>query len=254
MKFLSTGAVLLTAAVFAASGIAGNVALPNGPYLIADGSATLEAPPDFVTIKFTLSKTAPTTAEAAQVVDGKTKDVLEVLHSFKIPEKDIRASSVSVSANYDYQGSKQIYVGQQVSRDFKVTLNDLGNYSALMQKLLKANIDSIDNITFDTSHHSEYDNRVMQMAISDAHERGLQMAKTVSATLGNAYALASQDYKSFIGNGFPLQSALYGGVSMLASPAPPPPPPPPGYVVPKSITISYDVTIVYAMSYGKPSR
>jgi uncharacterized protein len=250
MKFLFTSVVLLAAVVFSASGIAGNVALPNGPYLIADGSATLEAPPDFVIIKFTLSKTAPTTAEAAQVVDGKTKDVLEVLHSFKIPEKDIRASSVSVSADYDYQASKQIYAGQQVSRDFKVTLNDLGNYSALMQKLLKANIDSIDNITFDTIHHSAYDNKLMQMAIRDAHDRGMQMAKTVGATLGNAYALASHDYESFLGNGFPLQSALNGRVPMLASVAPPPPPPP-GYVVPKSITISYDVTIVYAMSYGK---
>lgn len=250
MKIALTLSLLFVAALISGHGLAGNIALPNGPYLIADGSATLEAPPDFVTIKFTLTKTSPTTAEAAQVVDGKTKDVLEVLHSFKIPDNNIRASSVSVSADYDYQGDKQIYEGQLVSRDFKVKLTDMRNYSALMQNLLKANIDSIGNITFDTSRHSEYENTVMQMAIHDAHERGMQMAKMVGATLGNAYALASRDYESFLGNGFPLQSALIGRVPMLGSVAPPPPPPP-GYVVPKSITITYGVTVVYAMSYGK---
>lgn len=247
MKIWKIAFLGLMATLISASAFAGDVSLPNGPYLIADGSATYEAVPDFVKIKFSISKTAPTTAAASAIVDKESEAVFKVLKSHKIPDKDIRASSINVSEDYDDSGSKQVYKGQQVSRDFKVTLYALQDYSGFIRDLLKTNIDSISDITFNTTRYSEDEAKVMRMAIDDAHTHADIMAKQLGAVLGEAYAAAPQAYRSYMINGFPMQGE-YG----LASPVPNAvPPPPPGYVVPKSISISYDVTIVYSMTYGK---
>lgn len=225
--------------------MAGVSPLPDGPYVVADGEATLQVPPDTAIIEFSLSRTAKTTALAAQAVDDKTAAALKVVKDLSIPLDDVHASSVEVRADYDYQGEKQTYKGQLVERDVRITLHDLSKFSALMQGLLDVNIDEMHQVDFSSSHDAENKRKAMDAAIDDAHAQADEMATHAGRHLGNAYSMASNEYRSFQTQGFPFAFTMPAEADVLAAPA--------GrgsrtYVVPKTIEAHYKVTVVYTLT------
>lgn len=223
---------------------AGNSPLPDGPYVVADGSADIEVAPDYAIIKFNLSNSAKTTAEAAESVEAKTQAVLKVFRGLTIPQQDIRAATVNVEPQYDYSQGKQVYTGQTVSRDIQVTLHDLRKYADLMQGLLDANIDNTEGVEFLTSQEVQDKQQAMDEAIDDAHAQAEEMAKHAGMRLGMAYAVASSKYRGYITSGYPMAFDISETAMMKMAPSQHL-----TFVAPKTIMISYQVTMVYLMGH-----
>ena len=241
---MKTISIIVLGFVMSAPVFAGTSPLPDGPYVVADGEATLQVPPDTATIGFSLSHTGTTTAIAAKVVDDKTAAALKVIKDLSIPLDDVHASSVEVRADYDYQGEKQTYKGQNVSRDVRVTLHDLGKFAALMQGLLDANIDEMGQVAFSSSHETENKRKTMDAAMDDAHTQADEMATHAGLHLGKAYSIASNEYRNFQTQGFPFAFTMPAEADMVTAQA--------GrqrtYLVPKTIEAHYKVTVVYTLT------
>lgn len=234
--------------VFSLVGIPGAFAagpLPDGPYLIATGTATTDATPDYATFNLSVEGLAPTTSAASAIVDDKSDKVFAVIKKAGIADEDIRASSLNVSPSYDYDGDKRVYRGQEVSRNFRVTLHDLKSFSSLVQGLLDADLDQLDDVTFGSSKEADIEKHNLESAIDKAREQADDMAARAGEHVDRIYGMAPEQYSNFITQQFPYQYTNYGtaqlgkievtGTRFKRTE---------GYIIPKSITFSSTVTIV----------
>lgn len=220
-------------------------ALPDGPYLIAAGTAKTDVAPDYATLNLTVDGLAPTTSAASAIVDDKSDKVVVVLKKASIADEDIRASTLNVSPSYDYEGEKRVYKGQYVTRNFKVTLHDLKNFSSLIQGLLDADVDELNEVEFGSSKEADIGKHNLEAAIDKAREQADDMAARAGEHVDRIYGMAPEQYSNFITQQFPYEYANYGtaqlgkievtGTRLKRSE---------GYIIPKSITFSATVTIV----------
>ncbi len=220
-------------------------ALPDGPYLIAAGTAKTDVAPDYATLNFSVFGRAPTTSAASAIADDKSDKVFAVLKKAGIADEDIRASSLNVIPSFDFNGNKRTYTGQDVSRNFKVTLHDLRNFSSLIQGLLDADLDEMNEVEFGSSKEADIEKHNLEAAIDKAREQADDMAARAGEHVDRIYGMAPEQYSDFITQQFPYGHADYGtaqlgkievtGTRLRRSE---------GYMIPKSITFSATVTIV----------
>lgn len=219
--------------------------LPDGPYLIATGTAKADIAPDYATLNLSVRGLAPTTPAASDIVDDKSAKVFAVLKKVGIADEDIRASNLNISPDYDYDGDKRVYKGQEVSRDFRVTLHDLKGFSSLVQGLIDTDLDELNNVEFGSSKEGDIEKHNLESAIDKAREQADDMAARAGEHVDRIYGMAPEQYSNFITQQFPYQYASYGtaqlgkievtGSRIKRTDA---------YIIPKSITFSSTVTIV----------
>lgn len=223
-------------------------ALPDGPYVIATGKATANITPDYAVITFSIEGLAPTTSAASAIVQQKAGKVFAALKAAGISDDDIRASSLNVMPFYDYAGDKRNYRGQDVKRNFRVTLHDLKNFSSLLQSLLDANLDELGDVDFGSSREVQIKKSTLESAIDNARKQAEDMAEHADEHVKRIYGMAPGQYSNFITQDFPYAYASYGsqqlgkievtGTDLGAIKRTE------GYIIPKSITFSATVTIV----------
>lgn len=242
----SIHAFLIVAAMAASTGVLAAGALPDGPYLIASGTATTDVAPDYVDINFEIEGEALKRADASAAADKQAVKLFTILKAAGVAEGDIRAASITVSPDYQYEdnGNKRTYKGEVVTRVFKVTLRDLSKFSALVQDLLEADLD-IGDAEFGSSHKDEIEKHNLEAAIADARKRADDMAAQVGEHVDRVYGMAPGQYSAFITQEFPYGGSYYGasqygkievtGSRVKRTET---------YLVPKSITFNSNVTIV----------
>jgi uncharacterized protein len=242
MKFALTGVVLIASTLIPTSELLAAGALPSGPYVIATGTATSDIAPDYAVFIFSVNGLAQTTSDASTLVDQKTAKILAVLKEDGIADDDIRASNLNVSPSYDYDGNKRIYRGQNVIRDFRVTLHDLKKFSSLVQGLIDANTDEISDVDFGSSKETEIKKQNLEAAIDDARKQANYMAARAGEHVVRIYGMAPGEYSSFIRQDFPMEgyASQLGNIEVTGSRIKRTE----AYIVPKSIRFSSTVTIV----------
>lgn len=224
-------------------------ALPDGPYVIASGQATTDVAPDYAVITLTVEALAPTTSAASAQTDAKTAKIMDILKGAGLKDEDVRASGLKVNPSYDYVNDKKVFQGQDVTRDFKVTLHDLKKFSDLIQGLLDSDIDYLGDVEFGSSRRAEIERTTLEAALDDARRQADDLANHAGENVDRVYGLAPGQYSSFITQEFPYQSYYNNsalgkievtGTRIKRTDAT-------AYIVPKSITFSASITVVYTV-------
>jgi uncharacterized protein len=239
---------MLICALGCANGALAAGALPDSPYVIATGKATTDVVPDYAVFSFSIEGLAPTTEAASAIVGQKATKVFAVLKAARVSNDDVRASSVNVTPSYDYAGDRRNYRGQDARRGFKVTLHDLKNFSSLLQGLLDANLDQIDDVEFGSSKEDQIEKSNLESAIDNARKQAEDMAGRAGEHVDKIYGMAPGQYSNFITQDFPYEYSGNGtsqlgkievtGTDIGAAKREQ------GYFIPKSITFTSTVTIV----------
>lgn len=245
MKTILTGAILLVAALMPASELFAAGALPNGPYVIATGKAKTDIAPDNAVVTFSVEALAPTTSAASKMIDQKSAKIFATLKNIGIADEDIRASTLDVSPRYDYVHDKRVFSGQDLTRNFRVTLNNLKKFSNLIKGLLNADVDQLNYVDFGSSKEAEIKKHNMETAIDNARKLANDMATRAGEHIDRIYGMAPGEYSDYITQDFPMEYRTYGnrglasievtGTRIKGTDA---------YIIPKSITFSTTVTIV----------
>lgn len=164
--------------------------LPNKPHLIVEGHGVVKQVPDIVTINFDVTTTASSLAAAKQSVDKTVHAAIKAARAQNIDEDQINASKIQAHPHYEWTRNKREYKGETVTRQVEVRLTDVKRYNALVDALLGAGINRLQNVTMDFSQRQALENKAMKLALKDAEHQAKSIAKTLSQKLAGVFQVA----------------------------------------------------------------
>jgi uncharacterized protein YggE len=151
-------------------------AQPAPAQLSVQGEGYVEATPDLVIVDVTVSHTGKTLAEAKQQVDSIGNAVIRAADLHGIKNDDLQASKIQAAPEYDWNNGQRVLRGQQVTRQFELTLRDIDRYGALIQALADAEVTQINSTRMEFSKQEQLDNAALRKAIANARAKAQEMA------------------------------------------------------------------------------
>lgn len=166
--------------------------LPSGPHVVAPGEGEVIAVPDMVEIEVSVRVLAANPGLAKRNADVAVDRFLQVLHKHKIAERDVRASSLSLSEEFDYDNrDRRVSQGHVATRDVTVTLHGTDTFNDILDEALAAGMTRIDNIRFKSEKETELRIEARRKAAEDSRRRAIELAQAYGTQLGPVYSINS---------------------------------------------------------------
>lgn len=166
----------IAALLLTTCGLAGADTLCVPPQLSTQADGFVEAVPDIVLISVSISHTAPTLAEAKQQVDTIGNGVIRAADLHGISTRDLQASKIQASPDYDWNNGMRVLRGQQVSRQFELKLRNIDRYGELIQALADAEVTQINSINTEFSTIEKLEQAALKQAIANVRDKAKGMA------------------------------------------------------------------------------
>ncbi len=163
------------------------------------GSSKVSVEPDIAKFTFAISEQGIDLAAIKGGIDAKTSNVVALCKRLGVETKDISSSEVSIHPQYNYQTKK--FLGYEVSREIKVTLNDLKKYTALVNGSIESGITTIRGISLDSSKRDELELKALGAASSAAKRKAMVLANNNGVTVGEVISIEE--------SGVPSESRMY---------------------------------------------
>jgi uncharacterized protein len=97
--------------------------------------------------------------------------IISVLSTFNIPQKNVQTFDYQVNTEYDYVDGKQIFRGYRVSNLLKVTLDEVNQLGAIINRVIEAGANYVSNVQFSVSDPNPYYLQALKRALRNAHEK-----------------------------------------------------------------------------------
>lgn len=167
-----------------------------------DGEGRVFAKPDIAAVSFSILTEAVTSKVAQDDNSKKSQKVVDFLKSQGIEEKDIKTSGYNVYPQYgypkpiplgvevqsypapDYYPSNPKITGYQVSQSFEVKVRDLERVSAILDGLVTAGANQVNNLGFQIDDIEKVKNEARELAIKNAKEKASTLKKQIGIRLG----------------------------------------------------------------------
>lgn len=154
---------------------------PRIPTLNANGAGSVSVAPDIAIVTIGVVTREDTARAALSANNADLRDVIAAIKAEEIDEADIGTSGFSVTPlfkgkgssilNYDSDGTNEI-VGYEVSNTVQVTIRDLANSGAVLDKVVSSGANRISGIRFDVSDPQAASDRALAAAIAEARRLG----------------------------------------------------------------------------------
>ncbi|HEA17232.1 MAG: SIMPL domain-containing protein [Pseudoalteromonas prydzensis] len=175
-----------------------NTALPANRHIAVIGEAQLKAKPDIAVINLEVESLQGSSLDAKKDVDNRINSFLAGISNFNIDETNVSASTINTQPSYSYsENDKQQLEGYIANRSIKVTLTDIKRLNALLDFALSVKVDAIKSIELKSSAAKTLKEQVNVLAVSDAKEKAISLAKAFGARLGGIYSINSATNNSF---------------------------------------------------------
>jgi len=117
------------------------------------GNSEVKVKPDYATIQIGAESTEKTTSEALRALNLQIDQLIKVIKSQGVAEKDYSTSSLRLSQVYDFQNGENILTGQKASQTLSVKIRNISADGAAIGKLIdeasKINGLVVNGVTFD---------------------------------------------------------------------------------------------------------
>src|SRR5579872_5138941 len=164
--------------------------LPAKPYIEVSGHGELHLAPDLMHVTLTVEKTDMDLGVARQDVEQRATKVIELARKLGIADKDIEAAAIYVSPQYEWVNRSQQFKGQHVTRSISLTLRNIDRYTDLVNGLIIAGVTRLDAVTPDRSDRRALEQKALQLAVIEAHDKAAGMATTAGVSLGPVNSIA----------------------------------------------------------------
>lgn len=209
--------------------------------ITVDGEASIYADPDHASMNFGIVTGAATVGEALRANNQKMDSVLGALRGIGVKDSELQTSTFSIQplhprikdGGYDYN---QIS-GYEVTNSITVTVSDLKKVGPVIDAAANLGATTSNSVVFEVNNREELLDKVRVLAMKNAKHKADLLAGAVGATVGPLITVGSS------------MVATTEREFAPAPPLPPPPPPPaPGTsILPGQLTISANVTAVFAL-------
>lgn len=164
-------------------------------------------------------------SDAGGAVDSNnanTQQVKDILLEKGVKPEDIQTTNFSIWPNQQYdQTGKMTGIVYMVDNSLRVTLRDLDQLGELLNTVIDAGANRIDNIQFDVEDRSEALSEARKLAVEDAEEQAQELADAAGLSLGSIQSIStsgsSMPYPMFEGIGGGGDGAA-AGLSVPVSP------------------------------------
>jgi uncharacterized protein YggE len=153
------------------------------PQISVSGEGKVKVIPDEAVISIAVETKGEESAKVKKENDVVIDKVLKYLKSTKINQKDIKTERVSLYPSYDYNKKKNYYMATQT---ISITLRDLSTYDVLMDELVKAGVNRVNGVTFQSSEMEKLKSEARMMAVADAKKKAEDFAGALGQKVGKA--------------------------------------------------------------------
>jgi uncharacterized protein YggE len=211
--------------------------------ITVDGQATIYVDPDHASIDLGVDTQAASVGEALKQNNAKMNAVLDALRADGVARSDIQTTQFSIvpqhplvkNATYQ-QYDYSVVSGYEVTNKITVTVSDLTKVGSIVDAAANAGANSSNSVVFEIKNRDELLDKVRAQAMRNAKHKADMLANAVGAQVGALITVGNTNVRSM--------------ESEMAPPAPPPPPPPPPggtAILPGQLSVSADVTAVFAL-------
>jgi uncharacterized protein YggE len=186
------------------------VALISAPCMAGDeskrtinvtGTATVKVVPDEVTLTIGVTNTNLALELAKKEVDAGIKKVMVVVKEMGIEAKDVQTDRLSMYPNYQYHNGAEsdkppTFVGYCVSNHVCIVLRDISKCEDLITALFAAGINTIDDVTFQTSKLREHRDQARLLAVRAAKEKAALIAGEFGMKVGKPITIKEEPQRS----------------------------------------------------------
>ncbi|WP_443750734.1 SIMPL domain-containing protein [Asticcacaulis solisilvae] len=173
----ATTALAVAASLFAAPMAFAADTLPSPPMMMPttlslSATGQVSATPDMATIGFAVVTQGKTASDAMKANNARMNAVLAALKTAGIAAKDIRTSSLNLNPQYVYNNNQPPQLTGYEARDqITVRVNDLNQTGPVIDAVIKAGINQIDQINFGLKNDDAVLDQARQQAVATLQQR-----------------------------------------------------------------------------------
>ena len=185
--------------------------------ITAQGTATVTAEPDMVTVTANASVSAKTVGEAQEAMNKIIASVTDKLIQLGVAQDDIVTSNYSYYPTYNYDADTPTVSGYQANHTLSITCRDVDMLDSVVGVVTDSGMSEIYNVSYDVSNRSELYKQALALAIDAAAKKADVMAGAAGMTVSGLESISENGgYDA----GYAVNSvADSGAVSMRAESA-----------------------------------
>jgi uncharacterized protein YggE len=156
------------------------------------GQATIAVAPDTALIRIGVSSQGKTANQASDTNAKQMTAVMAAIKNSGIAERDVRTSRLSLQPQYENKGGTTHLLGFQVTNQVTVTIHDINQLPAILDRAIAAGANEMSGIEFVVSEQSKLLDQARDDAIADAHRKAALYAKAAGAKLGRVVSITEE--------------------------------------------------------------
>jgi len=161
---------------------------PAASKITVQGTATVSADPDLVTVTANASVTAGSVSAAQGDMNVIVANATQKLLDLGVLGEDIVTSGYSYYPKYNYETNT--IIGYEASHALKITCRDVEMLDAVIGAVTDSGFSEIYGVSYDVSSRSELYQQALDLAIGRAEEKAVRMAQTAGVTITGLSALS----------------------------------------------------------------
>ena len=151
---------------------AADAAAPLPTTLSLSATGEVSATPDMATIAFAVVTQGKTASDAMKANNARMNAVMSALKTAGIAARDIRTSSLNLNPQYVYNNNQPPQLTGYEARDqITVRVNDLTQTGPVIDAVIKAGINQVDQITFGLKNDDAVLDQARQQAVATLQQR-----------------------------------------------------------------------------------
>lgn len=151
--------------------------------LTVTGEGTVFAVPDQATITIGVITENQNLSVAQKENTDKTSAVINTLLSLGVAQKDIQTTAYRIEPQYNYENGQQVFRGYRVEHQLQVTVKDLSKTGQVIDGAVASGANFVSSIQFTVSNPDAFYNMALTIAIQNAQQKAIAMARTLQVTL-----------------------------------------------------------------------
>jgi uncharacterized protein YggE len=156
------------------------------------GQATIAVAPDTALIRIGVSSQGKTANQASDTNAKQMTAVMAAIKNSGIAERDVRTSRLSLQPQYENKGGTTHLLGFRVTNQVTVTIHDIDQLPAILDRAIAAGANEMSGIEFVVSEQSKLLDQARDDAIADAHRKAALYAKAAGAKLGRVVSITEE--------------------------------------------------------------
>ena len=161
----------------------------DGARITVQGSGSVSAVPDMVSVTVNASVTAGTILDAQTKVSAIVEKATTMLLELGVREEDLVTSDYSYNPQYSYESDIRRLIGYQASHTLEITCRDVEMLDNVIGVVTDCGMTNIYSVTYDVADRSGLYMQALELAIRSAQNKAEAMAAASGKTISGLESL-----------------------------------------------------------------